>query len=141
MWIVSVQVNIVMQILFIQQYISSSLVNLVETADTIAALQLAKANDVATLAIVNVIGSTIARDADHVIYTKAGPEICVATTKAYCTQVAVLSLLACYLSYVHGHMQDDEVMQLSKEIKTLPKLMQQLIEKDYSCICKENISA
>lgn len=108
-----------------------------ETADTIAALQLAKANDVATLAIVNVIGSTIARDADHVIYTKAGPEICVATTKAYCTQVAVLSLLACYLSYVHGHMQDDEVMQLSKEIKTLPKLMQQLIEKDYSAFAKK----
>lgn len=108
-----------------------------ETADTIAALQLAKAKDVATLAIVNVIGSTIARDADHVIYTKAGPEICVATTKAYCTQVAVLSLLACYLSYVHGHMQDDEVMQLSKEIKTLPKLMQQLIEKDYSAFAKK----
>lgn len=102
-----------------------------ETADTIAALQLAKAHHIATLAIVNVIGSTIARDADDVIYTKAGPEICVATTKAYCTQVAVLSLLACYLSYVHGYMQNDEVLQLTKEIKALPALMQQLIDANY----------
>lgn len=108
-----------------------------ETADTIAALQLAKANDVTTLAIVNVLGSTIARIADHVIYTKAGSEICVATTKAYCTQVAVLSLIACYLSYVHGYMQDDEVMQLSEEIKKLPSLMQQMIDSNYAAYAKK----
>lgn len=108
-----------------------------ETADTIAALQLAKANDVTTLAIVNVLGSTIARIADHVIYTKAGPEICVATTKAYCTQVAVLSLIACYLSYIHGYMQDDEVMQLSDEIKKLPSLMQQMIDSNYAAYAKK----
>ena len=108
-----------------------------ETADTIAALQLAKANDVTTLAIVNVLGSTIARIADHVIYTKAGPEICVATTKAYCTQVAVLSLIACYLSYIHGYMQDDEVMQLSEEIKKLPSLMQQMIDSNYAAYAKK----
>lgn len=100
-----------------------------ETADTIAALQLAKANQVTTLAVVNVIGSSIAREADHVIYTKAGPEICVATTKAYCTQVAVLSLIACYLSYIHGYMDQQEVERLTKEIKELPTIMQSLIDQ------------
>lgn len=101
-----------------------------ETADTIAALQLAKAHQITTLAIVNVIGSSIARDADHVIYTKAGPEICVATTKAYCTQVAVLSLIASYLAYIHGYMDQQEVDRLTKEIHQLPSMMQALIERD-----------
>lgn len=114
-----------------------------ETADTIAALQLAKAHDVDTLAVVNVIGSSIAREATHVIYTKAGPEICVATTKAYCTQVAVLSLVACNLAYVHGHIDDAEVTRITKELKELPAHMQTLIDSNQyqkvaEKICKHN---
>ena len=108
-----------------------------ETADTIAAMQLAKAHQVTTLAIVNVVGSTIARDADHVIYTKAGPEICVATTKAYCTQVAVLSLIACNLAYIHGNISDEEAMQITNEIKELPDLMQKLIDTDYKSFAQK----
>ena len=102
-----------------------------ETADTIAAMQLAKAHQTTTLAVVNVIGSTIAREADHVIYTKAGPEICVATTKAYCTQVAVLSLIACNLAYVHGNIDEEEAAQITSELHELPELMQLLIDTDY----------
>ena len=98
-----------------------------ETADTIAALQLAKKHHVDTLAIVNVIGSTIAREADHVIYTMAGPEICVATTKAYCTQVAVLSMIACQLTRIHGNLSKEEEQQLEKEIHELPRQMNELI--------------
>ena len=101
-----------------------------ETADTIAALHLAKDAGVDTLAIVNVVGSTIARDANYVLYTKAGPEICVATTKAYCTQVAVLSLIACNLAYIHGHMDEDEVARITKELKELPMHMQKLVDSD-----------
>lgn len=102
-----------------------------ETADTIAALQLAKQRQATTLAIVNVIGSTIARDADHVIYTAAGPEICVATTKAYCTQVAVLSLIACNLALIHGHMDTEEMNMICKEIHELPNIMEQLINDEH----------
>ena len=114
-----------------------------ETADTIAALQLAKAHNIDTLAVVNVVGSSIAREATHVIYTKAGPEICVATTKAYCTQVAVLSLIACNLAYVHGHIDEDEVARITKELKELPAHMQKLIDSDQYLtvaekICKHN---
>lgn len=68
-----------------------------ETADTLAVLRRAKENGIDTLAIVNVVGSSIAREADKVIYTKAGPEISVATTKAYTCQVMILSLIAYYL--------------------------------------------
>lgn len=108
-----------------------------ETADTIAAMQLAKAHQVTTLAIVNVVGSTIAREADHVIYTKAGPEICVATTKAYCTQVAVLSLIACNLAYIHGSISEEEAHQITAEINELPELMQKLIDTDYQAFAKK----
>lgn len=109
-----------------------------ETADTIAALQLAKEHDVDTLAIVNVVGSTIAREASFVIYTKAGPEICVATTKAYCTQVAVLSLIACNLAYVHGNIEEAEASRITKELKELPQHMQKLIASDqYKAFAKK----
>lgn len=109
-----------------------------ETADTIAALQLAKEHQVATLAVVNVIGSTIAREADNVIYTMAGAEICVATTKAYCTQVAVLSLIACYLAYIHDGMEEEEIKSISHEIQTLPDIMESLIQQsNYMKIAKK----
>lgn len=101
-----------------------------ETADTLAALHLAKQHGVKTLAIVNVENSTLAREADYVLYTRAGVEISVATTKAYCTQVTLLSLIACYLSYVHGYMNKDEEKQMLTELKQLPILMDQLIQQN-----------
>jgi len=80
-----------------------------ETADTLAALRHAKTKGVATLAIVNVVGSTVAREADHVLYTHAGPEIAVASTKAYSVQCALLTLLALRLALAHGRMSEEEV--------------------------------
>ncbi|MDE6196022.1 MAG: isomerizing glutamine--fructose-6-phosphate transaminase, partial [Erysipelotrichaceae bacterium] len=101
-----------------------------ETADTLAALHLAKQHHVPTLAIVNVENSALAREADYVLYTHAGVEISVATTKAYCTQVALLSLIACHLSYIHGYIDDEEEKQLLDEFKQLPILMDKLIHQD-----------
>lgn len=108
-----------------------------ETADTIAALQLTKQQNIDTLAIVNVPGSTIARDADYVLFTKAGAEISVATTKAYCAQVAVLSLLACKLAYSHDYITGDECSQLEDELKILPDQMKSMIQKDYLSFAKK----
>ena len=73
-----------------------------ETADTLAALRLCKEQGVPTLGIVNVVGSSIARDCDGVLYTQAGPEICVASTKAYSAQVATLALVALYAGRLRG---------------------------------------
>lgn len=100
-----------------------------ETADTIAALQLAKEHNIDTLAIVNVASSTIAREATYVLPTLAGVEISVATTKAYCAQVAVLSLIACHLSLLHNKISDEEKDQLLSELKYLPIQMEELIQK------------
>ena len=80
-----------------------------ETADTLAALRHAKAQGIYTLAIVNVIGSSVAREADSVLYTWAGPEIAVASTKAYSVQCSLLYLLALRLALVKGKMTEDEV--------------------------------
>ncbi len=79
-----------------------------ETADTLAALRLVKSHGVRTAAIVNVVGSTVAREADDVVYTRAGPEIAVASTKAYIVQCAVLYLLTVRLSLVHGQITEEE---------------------------------
>lgn len=79
-----------------------------ETADTLAALRLAKSRGVRTAAIVNVVGSTVAREADDVIYTRAGPEIAVASTKAYIVQCAMLHLITTRLALVHGRMTEEE---------------------------------
>ena len=84
-----------------------------ETADTLAALRHAKTNGITTLAIVNVIGSSIAREADRVIYTMAGPEISVASTKAYSVQCALMSLLAINLAVKAGKLDKDEAKRLS----------------------------
>ena len=78
-----------------------------ETADTLAALRLAKSRGVRTAAIVNVVGSTVAREADDVIYTRAGPEIAVASTKAYIVQCAMLHLITTRLALVHGRMTEE----------------------------------
>ena len=91
-----------------------------ETADTIAAMRKAKENGVETLAIVNVKGSTIARESDKQIYIEAGPEIAVATTKAYILQVAVMALLACRVA---------NESKIVGELKKLPRLLREVIDR------------
>lgn len=89
-----------------------------ETADTLAALRHAKSKGIYTLAIVNVIGSSVAREADSVMYTRAGPEIAVASTKAYTVQCALLYLLAVRLAMVKGKINDTEAISLCSDILT-----------------------
>lgn len=91
-----------------------------ETADTIAAMRKAKENGALTLAIVNVKGSTIARESDRQIFIKAGPEIAVATTKAYILQVAVMALLACRVA---------GKKDIVDELKRLPRLLKEVVDK------------
>ena len=99
-----------------------------ETADSRAALTLAKENGVKTLGIVNVIGSNIARDADNVFYTLAGPEISVATTKAYSTQLIAGYLLAMQLAKVRGEITDGRFTELLEEIQTIPDKVAKILE-------------
>ncbi len=98
-----------------------------ETADTLAALKKVKNDKIDTLAIVNVIGSSIARIADKVIYIKAGCEIAVATTKAYLAQLAIFSLISIYLGYKSKEIKDEELYKIFKEIKQMPKLIKNTI--------------
>ena len=91
-----------------------------ETADTLAALRKAKNDNIDTLAIVNVENSTIARDAKYVLITEAGPEIAVATTKAYSAQVATLGLIALNMGLENNTIKKEELKQILKEIKELP---------------------
>ena len=99
-----------------------------ETADSLAALREAKAHGVKTLAIVNVVGSTIAREADHVFYTLAGPEIAVATTKAYSTQLIASYLLATEFARVRGVINEDRTAELLAELQTIPEKIEKLLE-------------
>ena len=87
-----------------------------ETSDTLAALKLAKSRGVPVLAIVNVVGSSIARAADHVLYTYAGPEIAVASTKAYMVQMCVLYLFAFRLALARGEQTEAEIRRLTAEL-------------------------
>ena len=99
-----------------------------ETADSLAALREAKACGVKTLAIVNVVGSTIAREADHVFYTLAGPEIAVATTKAYSTQLIASYVLALEFARVRGVLDEAGYEQMLTELQTLPAKLERLLE-------------
>ena len=99
-----------------------------ETADTIAAMKECKARGAKTLAIVNVVGSTIAELADNTIYTWAGPEIAVATTKGYTTQVTVLYMLAVAFADQLGALSAEKYADLLGAIRDLPKLIQQAID-------------
>ena len=99
-----------------------------ETADTIAAMKEAKAKGAHVLAIVNVVGSTIAKLADDVIYTWAGPEIAVATTKGYTTQVSVLYLLSVYVAEKLGRISREEAAKLTDDITMLPQQIQRAID-------------
>ena len=98
-----------------------------ETADTLAAMREAKRRGVRTLAIINVVGSTIAREADFVLYTWAGPEIAVATTKAYSTQLVMLYMLAARLAVARGHISPDEEKTLAAEISLIPEKIDKVI--------------
>ncbi len=99
-----------------------------ETADSLAALREAKKMGVKTLAIVNVVGSSIAREADSVFYTLAGPEIAVATTKAYSTQLIASYLLAIQFGYVRGEIDDEEYARLIAELETLPHKIEKILD-------------
>lgn len=100
-----------------------------ETADSLAALREAKGRGVKTLAIVNVRGSSIDREADRVLYTMVGPEIAVATTKAYSTQLLVGYLLALELAKAHNRMTEGEYARLYRELNALPKKMEEILQR------------
>lgn len=99
-----------------------------ETADTLAALRKAKSDNIKTMAIVNVIGSSIAREADYTIYIKAGCEIAVATTKAYLAQLAIFSLLSIYLGYKKKGIKRSELERIFTDLKKVPKLIKNTIK-------------
>lgn len=103
-----------------------------ETADTLAALREAKRRGAKTLAIVNVVGSAIAKAADQVIYTWAGPEIAVATTKAFSTQLAVVYLLTLHMAKVLGTISEAEYAAIVSGLESLPSAIEQVL-------CKENL--
>ena len=113
-------------------YAPNSLVIIVsqsgETADSLAALREAKAHGVKTLAIVNVVGSTIAREADHVFYTLAGPEIAVATTKAYSTQLIASYIISIEFARVREMIDEDRAAELIAELQTIPDKIEKLLE-------------
>ncbi|WP_026661194.1 glutamine--fructose-6-phosphate transaminase (isomerizing) [Butyrivibrio sp. AC2005] len=99
-----------------------------ETADTLAALREAKNQGVATLGIVNVVGSSIAREADHVLYTLAGPEISVATTKAYSAQLVATYALAVHFGFVRELIDKKKYEYYISEMKTIPEKIQKILE-------------
>ncbi len=99
-----------------------------ETADSLAALRLAKDKGLKTLGIVNVVGSSIAREADNVFYTLAGPEISVATTKAYSTQLIAAYCLAIQFARVRGEITDDVYSTYLEELKTIPDKIEKILE-------------
>lgn len=99
-----------------------------ETADTIAALKLSKEKGATTLAISNVIGSSITREADYTIYTHAGPEIAVASTKAYSSQVVLLAILAIYFAETLNSTSTDELEKLKSEILDLPVKISSILD-------------
>lgn len=99
-----------------------------ETADSLAALRLCKENNIRTLGIVNVVGSSIAREADNVFYTLAGPEISVATTKAYSTQLIAAYVLAIQFAKVKCTISEEQYAAYIKELETLPDKIQRIID-------------
>lgn len=104
-----------------------------ETADTLAALRLAKERGAYTLAIVNVVGSSIAREADDVIYTWAGPEIAVASTKAYSVQVAIMYLVAFKLALVKGMLTEKQVKEYCQILLQIPESIKTMLDDTSNC--------
>ncbi len=101
-----------------------------ETADTLAALELAKAKGAIILGVCNVVGSSIARITHEGVYTHAGPEIGVASTKAFTAQVSVLTMIAIATAHLKGTISDDTFRQLLFEISEIPKKVEQILKKD-----------
>ncbi|MFT9077783.1 glutamine--fructose-6-phosphate transaminase (isomerizing) [Ethanoligenens sp.] len=99
-----------------------------ETADTLAALREAKSKGVRVLAVTNVVGSSIAREADDVLYTWAGPEIAVASTKAYTTQLVLMYILALYLAQEKHTMAPEEIESLKTELLSLPEKAEKVLQ-------------
>ena len=114
-----------------------------ETADSLAAMRLAKKLGAETLAIVNAKGSSIAREADMLIYTHAGPEIAVASTKAYMVQIAVMYLLAFELAYAKGTITEEECRRLTSLLQKTPETIEKILEnkKETQFIASELITA
>lgn len=100
-----------------------------ETADTLSALRLAKKEGLKVIAITNCVGSTVSREADDVIYTLAGPEIAVASTKAYTTQVLCLLLLAIKAGKLRGKLSEDEVSKLLSELEEIPGRIDEILKE------------
>jgi glutamine---fructose-6-phosphate transaminase (isomerizing) len=100
-----------------------------ETADTLAAMREAKSKGARVLAITNVVGSTVAREADDVLVTWAGPEIAVASTKAYTSQLIAFYLLGLYLAQVRGSIKQDEVVQTIAAMQSLPEQVESILEQ------------
>lgn len=98
-----------------------------ETLDTLAALRMAKSKGARVLSVVNVVGSSVARESDDVFYTWAGPEIAVASTKAYTTQLICMYLIALYMGQVRGTVTDTEYKQIIAELKALPDKIQSVL--------------
>ena len=101
-----------------------------ETADTLAALRMARQKGVKVLAITNVVGSSVSREADEVLYTWAGPEIAVASTKAYLTQLVALYLVAIYFGELRGSLASEKASALVKGLKELPGQLEQVLSED-----------
>ena len=99
-----------------------------ETADTLAAMRMAKDKGLATLAVVNVIGSSIAREADKVFYTLAGPEISVATTKGYSAQLVALDCIAVQFAKVKGLITDEQYSYYISELQTIPEKIEKILQ-------------
>ena len=98
-----------------------------ETADSLEALRIAKEKGIRTLGIVNVEGSGIAREADHVLYTKAGPEIAVATTKAFSAQLMMIYLISVRMAYVKGRIGEDRYLSCIQELRSIPEKIETLL--------------
>lgn len=99
-----------------------------ETADTLAAMREAKRHGVRTLAIVNVVGSSIAREADDVLYTWAGPEIAVATTKGYTSQLSALYLIALHFGKIREKISRSDYLEMIQELKSLPDKIEKMLQ-------------
>lgn len=99
-----------------------------ETSDTLEALKEAKRRGARTMAVTNVVGSSIAREADQVVYTYAGPEIAVASTKAYTTQLIVMLLLSMYISHLVGKLSDERLHELIQAVLEVPERMHDILD-------------
>ena len=133
LWRIPVQVELASELRYSDPLIDEHTLLIVlsqsgETADTIAAMKECKNRGAKTLAVVNVVGSTIANTADHTLYTWAGPEIAVATTKGYTTQVSVLYLFALYAAKKMNRIDDELYNTLLAALKTLPKKIQEALD-------------